>query len=188
MYRFSPIRNTVVFIFLISATIMSYAIESGKYRNGVIIEGDLHDIDTVHNIIVDLDMSQCSVEGMTIPEFIEYLKSDNPDIESDYTKALIDYKLDFINEANNSLKNRRLRLCNKCDSPIRMTIKIIETTRKGNEILYDYIFSNNTTNETIAIIRVYTKDGRFGDFLNLMGDATREAGEQFGAIYRRFTK
>lgn len=167
---------------------MSYAIESGKYRNGVIIEGNLHDIDTVHNIIVDLDMSQCSVEGMTIPEFFEYLKSDNPDIESDYKKALIDYKLDFIKIANKSLKNRHVRLCNNCDAPIRMTIKIVETTRKGNEILYDYIFCNNTTDETIAIVRAYTKNGRIGDFLNLMGDATREAGEQFGTIYRRLTK
>ena len=164
--------------------------KSGKYSNGILIEGNLHQIENPEYINLQLDMSQCSIEGLTLSEFIDYMKCDNPKIEQEYKQALVDYKLDFITEANNSLKRKRLKfqLCNNCGSEILMTIKIIETTRKGNEILYDYIFSDINTGDTIAVIRVYTKEGRIGDFLNLMGDVTREAGNQFGGIYKRLSK
>jgi len=65
------------------------------------------------------------------------------------------------------------------NAPVKMTMQLRATNKRGQHANADYIFTDTTTGQVLAIINCETKGGRYGGYANLLDDCLKSA---FGKV------
>lgn len=149
-------------------------------------EGSLEPVygQTVINCV--FDYSQLEAAGMPLQEFIEWKTADDKngeDFGPKFERGIKSAHMNFMEKANDKLKD--VRLAKKEDAAYTLTVKMLTIDKPGRENTCEYVFTQTGSNEPIAIITMNGKGGRFGSFTNLMNDAFKDGGEQFGEFLNK---
>lgn len=149
-------------------------------------EGSLGPIYGQEVINCVFDFMQTEAAGMPLDEFFEWKTAEDKKGEEfgpKFEKAQTSCQMNFMEKANEKLKD--VRLAKKPGAEYTLTVKMLQIDKPGRENVCDYIFTNTATGEQIAVIRMEGKGGRFGSFTNLMNDAFKDGGEQFGEFLNK---
>lgn len=136
---------------------------------------------------VSFDFSNADVEGQALKDYINFKcleKGDDyaADFEKDKRKIIAGF-IGAFNDANSPL----LLTISK-DAPIILLAKVLNINRKGNAVVFDYVFIDKNSNSEIATVRMSSQDGMIGSFTNLMGDSFEKAGEDLGKYVKKMLR
>ncbi len=144
-------------------------------------EGSLEPIYGQSVINCVFDYSQLEAAGMPLQEFIEWKTADDKngeDFGPKFDRGVKSAQMNFMEKANDKLKD--VRFAKKDNAEYTLTVKMLTIDKPGRENTCEYIFTKTGSTEPIAVITMDGKGGRFGSFTNLMNDAFKDGGEQFG--------
>lgn len=150
----------------------------------IVTQGSLRELLGVRAMSVTFDFSKATVEGERMLDFLNnvYYEADYmPRFELDAREMLAD----FVEEFNDA--EAPLILTVNPNVPMHMTVVPMEINRKGNSIRCDYVIRKSDGTQ-VAVIEMFTEEGRVGLFQNLMGDVFEEAGEAMGKFVKRTLK
>lgn len=159
--------------------------EIGRRRKPV--KGDFDDISDQKKMGVYLDFSHAEIDGRTEKRFIRHMQTsakkkdldENFDEtwEQDVKPELMDI---FISEANDKLKDKKIRLkfCEDLSTPYVLKLEVVEVSDDG-DLKINYLFVNMSTGEIEAQITLESKGGHVGKFVGLLKQGFENAGEDF---------
>lgn len=165
-------------VMLFAALVMLF---STKLSAQKLIEGSLEPLYGQTTINCVFDFMQAEAAGLPLDEFFEWKTAEDKkgkDFSEEYARGQKVCQMKFMEKANDKLKG--VRLAKKEDAPYTLTVKMLTVDKAGRNNLCDYIFTNTETGETVAVVQMEGHGGRIGGFVNLMGDAFSDGGEQFG--------
>ena len=144
----------------------------------VITEGALNTIPTGNPVSVTINFSDATVDGLALNDFLVDINHEN-----EFAAEINNYYADFITRFNRYCE--RLMLTRSGDRNIALTVNVKTINRKGNEATIEYVFTDTSTGQRLAVVMGKTKEGRFGSFSNLVGDVIQEAGGNLGQFVSR---
>lgn len=159
--------------------------EIGRRRKPV--KGDFDEIADQKKIGVYLDFSNAEIDGRSEKRFIRHMQTSakKKDLDENFDETwkedvkpqLMDI---FIEEANDKLKNKkiRLKLCEELSTPYVLKLEIVEVSDDG-DLKINYLFVNMSTGEVEAQITLESKGGHVGKFVGLLKQGFENAGEDF---------
>lgn len=149
-------------------------------------EGSLEPIFGQAVINCVFDYSQLEAAGMPLQEFIEWKTADDKngeDFAPKFDRGIKSAHMNFMEKANDKLKD--VRFAKKDNAEYTLTVKMLTIDKPGRENTCEYVFTKTGSTEPVAIITMDGKGGRFGSFTNLMNDAFKDGGEQFGEFLNK---
>lgn len=149
-------------------------------------EGSLRPLLGVRAMSVNMDFSKTMVEGLRLKDYMQDLYyAHGVNCQAQFDKDARKMLAEFVEEFNDV--DAPLMLTVSRNAPLHMTVVVKEVSRKGNIVKCDYVISKNRGPQ-VAVIEMTSKEGRVGSFINLMGDAFEEAGEDMGKFIKRMLK
>lgn len=164
------IRTLIVAI--IAAVTYTFTVSAQK-----LTEGSYRSLVGVSTVYTELDFSNASVNATDFSEYIEYKYYGTPKkFQENYEDDIVTLLGGFIIKFNE--EEIPIRLTTRQDSHIHLIIKVRKVDEEGNQIWADCMFINKETRDVLASIDLEAEGGRFGSFMNLLGDTMEEAGEK----------
>lgn len=141
----------------------------------VITEGTLSAIKTDGPVSISINFNDATVDGITLDAYLVDMNQ-----QDEFAAEINNYYADFIKRFNRDCKLFMLTRSGNRDVELTVNVKTINS--KGNEATIDYVFTDMSTGQRLAVLTGTTKEGRFGSFSNLVGDVIREAGGDLGSF------
>ena len=155
-----------------------------------VIGGNLEAIKDVQQIQVSFDYQDALIQGMIFEDFMakeqrEFSNSDYYDFEEEWTKSLAaEHITRFVTAYNKVATKKKLPILVSKDVPMKLVVKFAVLERNG-EAQADYQFMDSEGHKVAVVRWASPKGGVFGTFLNLLGDASEENGENFAKFLNK---
>jgi hypothetical protein len=155
-----------------------------------VIGGNLEAIKDVQQIQVSFDYQDALIQGMIFEDFMakeqrEFSNSDYYDFEEEWTKSLAaEHITRFVTAYNKVATKKKLPVLVSKDVPTKLVVKFAVLERNG-EAQADYQFMDSEGHKVAVVRWASPKGGVFGTFLNLLGDASEENGENFAKFLNK---
>lgn len=155
-----------------------------------VIGGNLEAIKEVQQIQVSFDYQDALIQGMIFEDFMakeqrEFSNSDYYDFEEEWTKSLAaEHITRFVTAYNKVATKKKLPILVSKDVPMKLVVKFAVLERNG-EAQADYQFMDSEGHKVAVVRWASPKGGVFGTFLNLLGDASEENGENFAKFLNK---
>ncbi len=155
-----------------------------------LIGGTLDSIKDVQQIQVSFDYKDALIQGMIFEDFMakeqrEFSNSDYFDFEEEWQKSLTAEHISRFVAAYNKIASKKgLPILVSKEMPTRLVVKFASLERDGTAVA-DYQFMNSEGKKVAVIRWASPRGGIFGTFLNLLGDASEENGENFAKFINK---
>ncbi len=167
---------------LLTLTLIIFLSVSGYATK--LVKGSGEDLSTIHSAYVEIDLSVATSKQKILQYYLELDKKSESRIQFD--NDIQDIKTDFVKEFNKIGCPIKIGLDSSVETILRIVVNKVSI--EGNHVWCDYIFQQKGSEDPIAIISMDSKNGRYGSFTNLMGDAFRTAGEDLAKFIKKAIK
>ncbi len=148
-------------------------------KGQVISEGSLEALKGQHILNYETDFSNASIMYMTEEEFAKY--------EDDWNKDKPVVIMNFLEEINNTLKNRLVVTKTKNNRYYTLKWVVISISSKGDTLSEVHMI--DTDGKVVAkISNIYAEGGSFGTKLNLIKQGSSNSGKKFSKFLNKKLK
>lgn len=163
----------------------------GRYFEDFSDDYGLEALEIQQEVSVVFDFSQIYIDNQPLQEYLERNKDRNGKKGLTFVSELNTYTPEiedrFISVLNDKFK--KLRFTFRTGNPYTLVVVVKEADKSGGENLSDYIFFETSSGKAIGGVSLKAKDGRFGGFTNLFGDAMEDAaGKLASKLKKQFKK
>lgn len=153
-----------------------------------VTQGSIRSLQGCRVATVLFDFTNAQVDGAPLSDVVDtQIYENGASYTSEFEKDKRDIISDFIEEFNDT--NCPILLTVASSPQILMNVKVQQISRKGNCVSCDYVFvAKEDPDNPLLIVSMTAKDGRFGSFTNLMGDAFERAGKNLGKYLKKQLK
>jgi len=145
-----------------------------------VTQGSLDFMADVHEMFIECEFDQAIVYdrgNLPIAQWGVERDDECDEPTGTFMNNLADVEVDIAHEMVEiaSDKFKDIRFSSQRQHDYKLTCHLKEVNHKGQYADCDYIFTNTRTGQTLAVVSIKCKGGKFGTFVNLLGDSCRDS-------------